>query len=88
MPIQQKDIEPVKESNRGLNRSGGQDAHDETHTETTRYGMGHDAQLNPRGEETEEQEYAADGLPKTTKYSVDKGAENRGGRKERSDCGC
>lgn len=36
------------------------------------YGSARDAELNTAGEVTEEQEYAADGLPRTTKYSVDK----------------
>ena len=36
------------------------------------YGMARDAELNTAAEETEEQEYAADGLSRTTKYSVDK----------------
>lgn len=35
------------------------------------YGFGHDAELNTEAEETEDQEYLADGLPRTNKYSVD-----------------
>ncbi len=38
----------------------------------TNYGFARDAELNTAGEVTEDQEYAADGLPRTTKYSVDK----------------
>ncbi len=38
----------------------------------TNYGFSQGAELDTRGDETEEQEYAADGLPRTTKYSVDK----------------
>ena len=34
------------------------------------YGAARDAELNTAGEVTEEQEYAADGLPRTTKYSA------------------
>ena len=37
------------------------------------YGSARDAELNTAAEETERPEYAADGLPRTTKYSVDKG---------------
>ena len=36
------------------------------------YGAARDAELNTAAEVTEEQEYAADGLPRTQKYSVDK----------------
>lgn len=38
----------------------------------TGYGSARDAELNTAGEVTEEQEYAADGLPRTTKYSADR----------------
>ena len=38
----------------------------------TNYGFSQGAELHTRGDETSEQEYAADGLPRTTKYSVDK----------------
>jgi hypothetical protein len=37
------------------------------------YGSARDAELNTAAEETQRAEYAADGLPRTTKYSVDKG---------------
>lgn len=38
----------------------------------TNYGFSQGAELHTRGDVTDEQEYAADGLPRTTKYSVDK----------------
>lgn len=37
----------------------------------TNYGFGQRANFNSRGEETEQQEYLADGLSRTNKYSVD-----------------
>lgn len=36
------------------------------------YGFGGRAELDTKREETEEQEYAANGLPRMDKYSVDK----------------
>lgn len=36
------------------------------------YGFSQGAELNTAGEETERQEYTADGLPRTQTYSVDK----------------
>ena len=38
----------------------------------TNYGFGNNAELNTASEETEKQEYDANGLPRTAKYSVDK----------------
>ena len=38
----------------------------------TNYGFSQGAEFSTRGDETAEQEYAADGLPRTAKYSVDK----------------
>lgn len=38
----------------------------------TNYGFSQGAELHTNGDETSEQEYAADGLPRTAKYSVDK----------------
>lgn len=40
------------------------------------YGFGQNARLDTAREVTEEQEYAADGLPRTQKYSVDKVGRN------------
>ena len=62
------------------------------------YGFSQGAELNTAGEETETQEYTADGLPRTQAYSVDKvgrahddhsGPDSKhSDRKGRSDCGC
>ena len=59
------------------------------------YGFGGGAELDTAAEETEHQEYAAGGLPRTQNYTVDKvgrshdDAHNeRGDRKGSSGCGC
>lgn len=65
----------------------------------TNYGFSNGAELDTGAEETEDQEYMADGLPRTQKYSIDKvgrshdmpareGHDGQSDRKGRSDCGC
>ncbi len=47
------------------------------------YGFGQDAELNTESERTEAQEYQADGLPRTNKYSVDNTARDTKEHSER-----
>ncbi len=79
MPVKQTDT-----SNDRLNKSGPdvQNKRDRSRKENERdvdaedikanYGFARDAELNTEAEETEDQEYKANGLPRTMKYSVDK----------------
>lgn len=47
---------------------------DKPHDQNIRqkYGIAQEAEISPQNEETEEQEYVSDGLPSSTRYSVDK----------------
>ncbi len=70
MPVKTKDTERQHRAAPGLMPSV--DKRPSESHDPTRYGMGHEAELDPEAEETEEQEFSANGLPRMTKYSVDK----------------
>lgn len=87
MPVQPKDtsLDKLKKAGPDVLNSGSRkkDQKDEEYPQDdadlgienepnqVNYGFGQDAELNTEGEQTEAQEYQADGLPRTNKYSVD-----------------
>jgi len=75
MPLKQQDTDKLKSKPADTFGKGGKKKSDDDQPARdikVGYGAARDAELNTAGEVTEEQEYAADGLPRTTKYSVDK----------------
>lgn len=75
MPLKQQDTDKMKSKPADIfGKPGKKKPQDEKPARDIRagYGTARDAGLNTAGEVTEEEEYAADGLPRTTKYSVDK----------------
>jgi hypothetical protein len=77
MPLKPQDTDKLKTppaDTFGKKRNKGKNTDRETAAKDVQvnYGFARNAELNTAAEETEEQEYAANGLPRTTKYSVDK----------------
>lgn len=75
MPLKPQDTDKLKSAPADIFGNGSRKkSEDEPPARDIRvgYGKARDAELNTAAEETERQEYAADGLPRTTKYSVDK----------------
>ena len=75
MPLKQQDTDKMKSPPADVfGKPGKKESRDKQPARDVKvgYGAARDAELNTAGEVTEEQEYAADGLPRTTKYSVDK----------------
>ncbi len=97
MPVKPNDSDKTKMPKTGPNVFGGAEETNtgpsnlKPRTQSVDYGMGQDAQLKPGREETEDQEYSADGLPRTDKYSFDNTARGKSGQSDRknpSSCGC
>ncbi len=104
MPVQPTDtsLDRLKKAGPDVLNAGGRkkdsredtaddDAGLDTEPNQVNYGFGQNAELNSEAERTEPQEYQADGLPLTNKYSVDntsEGTKEQSERKGRSDCGC
>lgn len=74
MPLKPQDTDKLNTAPADVpGKSGKKKQDDETAREVrVGYGSARDAELNTAAEETQRAEYAADGLQRTTKYSVDK----------------